>query len=210
MSEILGTLSSDPLPHCPVIDGVCPYFESVIHPRAIPNRSYDTLLHTLLVASTILGFLLAYAYFREATSNARRIVANDAQWDRTLMAVKVGKWTWDTNLDKISWDAPMFDIFEEDPAKFIPNYDNFINLLDEADVGWISDLVNKTVDDGEKGYLRAVFKLKTGQYVRTYGKVINFNGSKIFAGICTPSSAAEYTGRPVISSTLPPKPLPQS
>jgi hypothetical protein len=157
----------------------------------IPSKCLSYIFFGL----TLLGFGLAWAYFQEAQANHHKLLGEDVQWNKTLTAAKVGRWSLDVEANVLMWDDVMFDIFGVDKETWLPTYEGFSNTLDSNDVGWVNTIVLHTLES--KTSYRAVFKLKNGLYVRAYGKVINSNGKIIFAGICIPATSAEYTGKPL-------------
>ena len=143
----------------------------------------------MLVSMTALLF-----HQRDITQSAKTVEAE--KWDQMLLATDVGLWRWNVTKDELHWDEAIRKIYGIEDKDFILTYATFAAQLDPADLGWVNEVVQKTLHD--RTSYRAVFRLKNGRYIRAYGKVITKpDGTIIFAGVCLPADASEYTGKPV-------------
>jgi hypothetical protein len=147
----------------------------------------------IAIASII---VLLAVLFRHQTATLELKATENEKWNQMLLAADVGQWRWNVTKDELHWDDAIMRIYGIEDKAFVPSYSTFAAQLDPADLGWVNEIVQKTLH--EKGSYRAVFKLKNGRFIRAYGKVITKpDGDVIFAGVCMPADASEYTGKPI-------------
>jgi diguanylate cyclase (GGDEF)-like protein/PAS domain S-box-containing protein len=61
---------------------------------------------------------------------------------------QLGSFDWDLDADEISWSGEMYRIFGEDPEIFVPNSDNLVDRIVEADRGPLGEQVRDAVAGG--------------------------------------------------------------
>ena len=155
-----------------------------------------TWLNAALVLCTGLIIAMVVMLFQHRTETLELRSVENEKWNQMLLAADVGQWRWNVTRDELKWDDAIKRIYGIEDKAFVPSYSTFADQLDPADLGWVNQVVQKTLN--EKGSYRAVFKLKNGRFIRAYGKVITKqNGDVIFSGVCMPADASEYTGKPI-------------
>jgi PAS domain-containing protein len=148
----------------------------------------------ILCVALVVGMIVALFNQRAAEVEARHV--ESSKWDQMLLATDVGLWRWNVTKDELHWDEAIKKIYGIDDKAFVPSYTTFASQVAPEDIGWVNQVVQKTLN--EKSSYRAVFRLKNGRYIRAYGKVITRpDGTVIFAGVCLPADASEYTGKPI-------------
>ena len=164
---------------------------------SIAYRSHTlSLINLALVFCIVLIIGMVVVLFNQHTTSIEAKATESEKWNQMLLSTDVGQWRWNVTKDELHWDDAIKKIYGINDEAFVPSYSTFANQLDPADVGWVNEVVQKTLH--EKGSYRAVFRLKNGKYIRAYGKVITRpDGTVIFAGVCMPADASEYTGKPI-------------
>jgi PAS domain S-box-containing protein len=56
---------------------------------------------------------------------------------------RLGNWVWDVTTDSLTWSEEMYNIYEVDPARFAPTYDDFLQMLHPED----RDRVIRAIND---------------------------------------------------------------
>jgi len=78
----------------------------------------------------------------------KNLLEQKAMLERTEAIAHVGSWEWDIAKDHVTWSNELFRIFERDPAKGAPSYEEHPNIYTEKSYKQLDALVKHAIEHG--------------------------------------------------------------
>lgn len=141
------------------------------------------------------GYMRNISAYKFADQQLRN---SEAQLKEAHSIAKLGHWELDLADNRLNWSDSVFEIFEKDPEKFAPGYEEFLNTIhpddrEALDKAYTDSLANKTsyaiehrllMPDGRVKWLRENCRTKynaNGKALSSVGIVQDITESKVAA-----------------------------
>jgi PAS domain S-box-containing protein len=124
--------------------------------------------------------------FRKSSKAAFRS-SQETMLSRTERIARVGSWEWEIERNLVTWSAGLFHIFQLDPAKAAPSWEEHSSLYHQDDIPCLRDAVEMAVSQGTPYELELRALRRDGEIrnvlawgfpeVDPEGKVVRLHGS---------------------------------
>ncbi|HEY8400595.1 MAG TPA: response regulator [Cytophagaceae bacterium] len=120
------------------------------------------------IAQVIRNILRVQEVERLRVEAVEALKTSQARLAEAQRIARIGNWEFDFKDKKIFWSDELFRLFEVDPEKFRPDFNNFLNYVHPADAYMLLDKLKK---------------LRAGEYLNVDFRILTPNGKTKFANI---------------------------
>ncbi|MFA6187687.1 MAG: diguanylate cyclase [Sulfuricurvum sp.] len=108
----------------------------------------------------IIAFSIVTAYLFHLKTNTEQMIKKLIKAEKIS---KIGFWSLDLTQNSLFWSDEIFDIFEIDPKKFKPSYEEFLNAVHPDDRNLVNDTYTKSLENKESYKLEHRLLLNDGR-----------------------------------------------
>lgn len=120
------------------------------------------------------------------TAHQANLLEREARLNLTLSASGVGTWLWNVNLNTLSWDERMHEIFGTQSEVFVPSYEGFEATLHPDDREAVQVAVQRSLENNEEFRIeyRVLHPNGDTRYVEGRGAPTQLPTGTLFPGVC--------------------------
>gem|GEM_PF-756211 len=111
---------------------------------------FESEVGVVLVAViyTIVFLLLVWLTAGSVNRTNRENIRNQTFLREAQRIARIGSWEWNIQTGEIIWSHQMYQLFGEEPGKFIPTFDEFILHIHPADRKHAEEVIKNTIEKG--------------------------------------------------------------
>jgi diguanylate cyclase (GGDEF)-like protein len=88
-------------------------------------------------------------YMVKASQILTKLTKSEMRLSKAQQMAKLGHWEWNNCSEHLFWSTEIYEIFEVNPAQFIPDLQGFLRMVNVADKPFIESSLNQVLTDKE-------------------------------------------------------------